>query len=66
MFRALPAHPQKALNMRNLVYWVCVMSVGYIILTLVQPNNITRTHVSNAASAVMNKQCSKQEEAINF
>jgi hypothetical protein len=28
MFRALLAHPQEALNKRNLVYYVRVMSVG--------------------------------------
>jgi hypothetical protein len=32
---------------------VRLMSVGYIILTMVQPTNITRTHLSNAACEVV-------------
>jgi hypothetical protein len=40
MFRALLAHPQEALNKWHLVFCVCVMSVGRI---MVQPTDITRS-----------------------
>jgi hypothetical protein len=53
MFRALRAHPQEALNKRQLVYCVHVMSVGCyqdlsgtgssVTPILIQPTDITRT-----------------------
>jgi hypothetical protein len=47
MFRALLSHPQEAIDKRQLVYCVRVMSVGCT--RMVQSTNITRTQYTKCS-----------------
>jgi hypothetical protein len=53
MFRALLAHPQEALQKRNFVYCLRVMTVGCTWggVELVQPTDITRTQYTKCVCA---------------